>query len=89
MESVDLFSQQRGGFFIWESFTEFVLNTPKAHAQGTQGHLILLGSVPIGLVSLFSNELAKPVVLAVKIMLMVHTVTGVGVTRLQRAGSLF
>lgn len=71
VELVDLFSQQREGFFIWESFTELVLNTPKA--QGTQGRLILLGLFPVGLVSLFSNELSKPVLPAVKMMPVAHT----------------
>lgn len=72
---MDLSSQQRGGFFIEESIAEFVRNTHKAHVQGTQGHLIVLGSVSVGLVTLFSNELAKPVLFAVKTMPVVHRVT--------------
>lgn len=86
---VDLSSQQRGGFFIQESFTEFVLNTPKPHAQGTQGHLILFGSVPAGLVSLLSNEFAKPVLLAEKIVPVVRTEGQKWVAGLQREGPLF
>lgn len=38
----------------------------------TQGRLVLLGSVPVGLVPLFSNELAKLVLLAVKTMAVVY-----------------
>lgn len=37
--------------------------------------MIVLGSVSVGLVTLFSNELAKPVLFAVKTMPVVHRVT--------------
>lgn len=47
--------------------------------QGTQGKLILWGSVPSGLVPLFSNALAKPGLFAGNDVSGAHRVTGVGV----------